>query len=169
VAGRPAPSTKPFGQRTKPFWPEAQSAGNDCQARSRLIKREVRSCGQSSVRFTGHIATRGCWKCGAITATPATLETAGRKDDAQAVPYSKPKRTQAFGLGINRSDAQDALNDVDTGKFFLAAPTPMTLLVVLFASSPTPFRSPQTPTILSKSSEDMLVRSQLPNDSPTLR
>jgi hypothetical protein len=29
-----------------------------------------RSCGHSSLRFIGHIATRGCWKCEAIIATP---------------------------------------------------------------------------------------------------
>jgi hypothetical protein len=31
--------------------------------------RGVQSCPHSSVRFTGHIATPACWKCGGVVAT----------------------------------------------------------------------------------------------------
>jgi len=82
--GARAGPTKPFGRGMKLFLttnavsPKRIAWQDGCH----WSNGRVRSCGQSSVLFIGHIATSGWWKCDAIIATPATLD-----DDVAIYPH----------------------------------------------------------------------------------
>jgi hypothetical protein len=87
----------------------------NCQAPSLpLVKRGVRSCGHSSVRFTGHIGARAYWKCEAIIATLATHD----EDTPLCPPQPECHRIQitvVFGIchtiGATIAQAVDTLPD----------------------------------------------------------
>jgi hypothetical protein len=81
VAEAPNPgSAKPFRPRMKSFWSgwAVNPKRIARQDRGHWSNWRVRSCGQSSVQFIGHIATPACWRCDGITTTPATREEADR-------------------------------------------------------------------------------------------